>query len=213
MNYDSLLTVRNNSDNVIYHFGANSQRWLIKPGELKYIPFEAVILVMGDPRSGPEPIRLVPEGGGIPTFIPSRRDEIKRLSTKHGAYTDDVDAPAAPTEKGNPPEPSLRQRMPNVTVTNMDESDEPIVFPVDDPFCTTYTPMEIDQSQVALLTRQIKTMERQMAAWQATLNQSNGAAPDLSHPSVLNTDAEVDEDSPTPVTRPQARPRPTTATG
>lgn len=202
--YDALLSVKNNHESNRYMFALNSQRWIVPPGGVAYIPFDAVVRSMGDPRSGPEAQRISNELGGQVSFVPARRDEIKRLSTLYGAYTEDVDAPSAPAHMGEPAGPSLRQRIPVVTVTNMDNGD-PIIFPVDDPTCTKFTAPDSDTSAMASMLRQMESMRRQIATMEAQV------AGQASHPteptSTLPAAAEVDEDTPMPVTRPRPRPQ------
>lgn len=197
MPYDTLLKVQNNSTDKQYMFAHNSQRWIIKPGAIAYVPFEAVLRSLGDPRTGPQPTRQTPEGGGKPMIIPARQEEINRLATLYGTYTLDVDAP--PQDGG----PTLRQRMPDVTVTNMDD-ETPILFPCDDPHCTKYLPAEEDQSVMANMTRQLERMKRQQIEMENILKNANLLPGKASAAEPM--DDGVDEDSPTPVrTTPRQR--------
>lgn len=170
MDYDSLLSVENTSEDITYFFAYNSQRFSVKPGKTSLIPFHAVVVSMGDPRSGPEVQRIVPEGGGIAIQIPSRQMEIKRLSVVYGTYTEDVSTPSFVEHTNGE---CLLDRIPKVIIKNLDEED-PITFPCDDPNCERFTPEDQDKTQNAVLLRQIESMRKKQAIMEQILKASNG---------------------------------------
>lgn len=176
MEYDELLRVHNNTDQTIeFRFASRTHR--VKPNQDQFVPFEAVVISLGDPRSGPQPARIPLDSGGFLT-IPGRKSELRRLSTVYGTY--DEENPASIKEVWN---------YPHVTVTNM-EGDEPIVFPADDPECSQFDPMEVDQSQMAALQRQAEKMRRQLIVLE---QQVKGAK--LNEDSTVAAD-QIEEDTP-----------------
>lgn len=146
MEYDSLLKVVNNDESETVIFGYANQVYAIKPGRTGLVPFEGVCIKLGDPRSGPEVTKIVTDDGRK-FMIPNRSSEMRRLSVLYGVYDQDrVD--------------SILAAMPNVSVTNLDDDAEPIVFPASDPNCSRFTPMDVDQSQMAMMQRQLEKMQR-----------------------------------------------------
>lgn len=170
MDYDSLLSVENKSEDLTYFFAYNSQRFSVKPGKTSLIPFDALRLAMGDPRSGPEVSRITPEGGGVAIQIPSRKDEIRRLSVLYGIYTEDI---STPSFVDNTNGETLMDRIPKIVVKNLDD-EEAIVFPCDDPLCERFTPEDQDKSQVAVMQRQLESMRRKQAVMEQIIKASNG---------------------------------------
>ena len=188
--YDSLLKVTNNSSDKRYMFAANSQRWLLGPGQTNFIPFDAVIRSMGDPRSGPQPIRITGQGGRA-TVIPSRREEIARLHVLYGTYGEGVDTVNAEGDR-------LIDAIPDITAWNMGDDETPITFPCSDPDCTNLSTDDQDQSQQAVLMREMEKMRRQMAVYDEMMRQA-GLAGTPGLPESQTPKEEIDEDSPTPV--------------
>lgn len=167
MDYDSLLRVTNHSDErVVFMF--NSQRFIVPPQGEAYISFDAVIRSMGDPRSGLQQQKIEVEGG-MPVFIPSRQQELQRLSTLYGCYTETVDAPCAVEGSHGK---SLLQMLPNITATNIDDQD-PIVFPAQDPDCTQFAPISTDTTQMAVMQRQLEKLRRNQILLEQQLKQKN----------------------------------------
>lgn len=146
MEYDSLLKVVNNDESETVIFGYANQVYPIKPGRTGLVPFEAVKIKLGDPRTGPEVTKLTLDNG-TKIAIANRSSEMRRLSVLYGIYDQDrVD--------------DILAAMPNVTVTNLEDDSTPIVFPAQDPKCTNFTPMDVDQSQMAMMQRQLEKMRR-----------------------------------------------------
>jgi len=186
--YDSLLQVTNDSENSTYLFSFNSQRVSIPPGQTRLVPFDAVINRLGDPRSGPIRSRIQPEEGGIPIDVPSRYEEICRLAIIYGLYTDNVNAPS---HIDSAERQTLLDVIPRVTVSNpADDSPEPIIFPCDDPFCDRFSPDTTDQSQNAMLQRQLDAMRKKMIVMEQVLKQHPA------NPITGQTGEQVAEDTP-----------------
>lgn len=198
-NYDSLLRVTNleSVGGKTFLFSFNSQRWILAPGKTNFIPFDAVIRSMGDPRSGPQQIKVTGNGGRA-TIIPSRSEEIKRLGVLYGTYGESV-------ESKNPEHgESLLDRIPNISVWNM-EDDDPITFPHADPNCQNFLPSDDDQSQQALLMVEMQKMRRQMALYEEMMRAAgvNGAA-DIPQ-AEANEDVDEDQPGPAPTQQPRVR--------
>lgn len=195
MNYDSLIRIINNEPPTgrTYRFAFNSQRWTLKPGQQNYLPFDAVIRSMGDPRSAPEPTKVIGQGGRS-TIIPSRTQELQRLSVLYGVYGETIDSVDGDSGK------TLLDMIPNVTGFNMEDSEE-ITFPYMDPTCSNQEPDADDISQTAILFREMEKMRRQMMVYEEILKQNNPQfAADAD-----SSGAEVDEDTPSPVRRPTSQ--------
>lgn len=193
MNYDSLLKVTSNEpdDGPTHVFAYDSQRFVLRPGKSSMVTFDALIRSMGDPRSGPQPQQIHPEGGNA-INIPSRRDELKRLSVMYGTYSDAIDTPSHIGVSGvDGPGPTLIERIPKISATNLDE-DDLIIFPSDDPECTSYTPEDTDKSSMAVMQRQLEALRRKSSVMEQLLKQATGN----SASEILEESGEVTEDTP-----------------
>lgn len=69
------------SERAILHY--NSVPFIVEPGDIEPVPFEAVANWCGDPRAAEEP-QVIKVQGGDTRYIPSRYDERKRLRLLHG---------------------------------------------------------------------------------------------------------------------------------
>jgi len=200
MQYDSMLRVENNSPTLSYIFSFNSKRYIIPPQRTAFVDFDALVVGLGDPRSGPEPSHWVIEGREKPVPIPSRKEELTRLGVQYGVYTTHPDTPASPYFEDVAGR-TLRDMMPDVTVYNMSDN-EPIVFPIDDPDCNKYLPPETDLSTVASLQRQVEALGRQQAILREQLRQAS-----TGEMALPLEDLPTDSPSPTPPpTRRQPQP-------
>lgn len=65
----------------ILHY--NSVPFIVEPGDIEPVPFEAVANWCGDPRAAEEP-QVIKVQGGDTRYIPSRYDERKRLRLLYG---------------------------------------------------------------------------------------------------------------------------------
>lgn len=198
MEYDSMLRVKNLSPTLTYTFSYNSQRAIIGPGKTGLATFDALVVALGDPRSGPESTQIYEDGRQRPITIPSRKDELVRLGILYGLYTTHPDHRASEyyTDVAGL---TLRDVMPHVEVYNID-SEEPLIFPIDDPDCAHYLPQDTDMSAVAALQRQVEQLGRQQAILQERLRQTQSG--DLDTPP-----EELPEDTPAPDPNLTRRPR------
>lgn len=116
---EGMLRVHNNSSDpvfVTYH----SRTFRIAPNSDGFVPFTVVQYYFGDPRSSRErtSIKLGADKVG---FIPSREEELNRLSILYGLY----DANAID---------EMRNRVPKLTVYSVEDGEQ-VVLPLDDPKC------------------------------------------------------------------------------
>lgn len=147
MEYDSLLKVTNNRKEIVIFMWAKS-KYICPPEGTIFVPFDAVVSKLGDPRSGPTEAEIKLEGGSV-LRVPARSAEMKRLAVSTGVFNPrDVEAIIA--------------KLPDVTVTNMD-SDEPIVFPAVDPECAEFVPVSQNKSEIAAMQRQLDKQRRTLA--------------------------------------------------
>lgn len=190
MNYDSLLKVEN-VDEVTHLFSWNGQAFPIRAGQTSLVSFDALVVALGDPRSGPQPTAIIPEAGGVSIQIPARRDEIKRLNTYYGVYTEGVNDPSyLDGQEGV----TLADRLPKVKVYSLDPEDgeDPIIFPCDDPTCDRFVQADGDKSQVGIMQRQLEAMRRKQAILEQMVKAQNGNAV----AEELGSGTEVTEDTP-----------------
>lgn len=112
-----LLTVRND-DSVPWKFEWDRRQWVLKPGQVTYIPFPAVVNKLGDPRSveGTR-IRYYSADSQTRGIIPSRYETLCSLFAAYGIRGENVDA--------------LVDFAPKVTVTTM--QGQPVTFPCQNP--------------------------------------------------------------------------------
>jgi len=88
---DTILKVTN-IDDVDWEFKWNRTRYLLKRGETKFIPFEAVKIKMGDPRSIPDMVTRFNSDDGHHGVIPTRYDSLVTLFAHYGIANEDIGA-------------------------------------------------------------------------------------------------------------------------
>ena len=128
----------------------------MKPGETRMLPFEFVSTYFGDPRSGPERLKIKDSEGAV-IRIPTRPEELKRIAVIYGVYTR---------------QDLLPEYVPNVTITTMDG--EEVFTPAVDPegvFVYGHVSDNEQSHDVATilsnLQRRINELEKQAAAYEA----------------------------------------------
>jgi hypothetical protein len=151
---DSLYIVTNDDDHPV-EFAFNRQSVTLTPGQSGMVPFEAIVEKLGDPRSGPQTVRLMVNG--MPAGqIASREWWIKRLATYYGTYD-----PAHPEE--------IVAKMPKVTIKTLEGEDPNFSFPCSDPDCKYLQPDNINQSTEENLRRELEEMKRRQKALESLL--------------------------------------------
>ena len=111
-----------NIDNVTWAFGWARKKWVVKPGETDFIPFPAVVLALGDPRSEVGNMLSYSSDDGTRGVVLPRYDELCRLFARYGIEQENVDA--------------LVDFAPRLRVETM--AGEPVIFPAQDPDMVAY---------------------------------------------------------------------------
>jgi hypothetical protein len=123
------LVVVTNQGNSAFTITYDNKNYVLTPQKDAYVPFAAVCLWFGDPRSTGQ-IQVL-GGEENPQVVPSRDEEVRRLSVKYGHQVGGVDEYL----KGEVP----NSPVPKVIVRTLDSKD-PIPTVLDDPSGTTTTP-------------------------------------------------------------------------
>jgi len=79
-----------NVDNVAWEFGWDRRKYLIQPGETGFIPFPAVVIKMGDPRSAIDVVTRFNSEDGQRGIIPTRHDSLVTLFAHYGISNENV---------------------------------------------------------------------------------------------------------------------------
>ncbi len=166
----------------------NSRTFRGQPGQDMFVPFPLAALHFGDPRT--EPIRKpISIGDNKFGYIPSRHEEITRLSILYGIYNEnDVEG--------------IKARMPDITGYTI-EDNEQIIFPLDDPKCLLQSDPETADEKNFLET-QLHAMKQQMFIMQQMLDNRNNEQSertallpeDRQVKTSLSDESGVEEDSP-----------------
>jgi hypothetical protein len=85
-----------NRDDKVHVFGWNHKTFVIEPGESKFVPFEALVDVMGDPRSMEREVQKYTDGQGGKGMVMQRSFELARLFTRYavgGSHLEDTTDP------------------------------------------------------------------------------------------------------------------------
>ena len=114
---NDLVTVTNDDD-VTWDFMWDRKRYLVKPGDHAHIPFPAVVMKMGDPRSMPNQRVRFTDHTGRHGFVQERHEELRRLMARYGVRQESVE--------------DLMAFAPKITVRTVDTG-QLVTFPVQDP--------------------------------------------------------------------------------
>lgn len=155
---DGMVRLHNETDEPIaLMYGLRVFR--IQPNKDAFVPFPLMCYHMGDPRTKMEPVRM-PLGDKV-TFLPTREQEITRLSVLYGTY--------------NPNDTALIiSRQPKVTGYRIDGDSERFIFPCEDPKCLLSLDIEtIDQN--SFLEDQLHSLKNQVLIMQQMLDNKNNA--------------------------------------
>jgi hypothetical protein len=107
-----------NLDDVAWEFRWDRRKYLIKPGAEGYVPFPAVCIKMGDPRSAPDVVTRFNTDDGQRGIIATRHDVLCSLFAHYGIGNEDVGA--------------LVEWGPKLEVRTM-EDDLEVQFPIQNP--------------------------------------------------------------------------------
>lgn len=115
---ESTILKVTNTDDVDWEFGWDRIKYLVRRGETKFVPFPALVLKMGDPRSMPDIVTRFNSEDGQRGIIPTRYDSLCTLFACYGIANEDIG--------------DLVDFAPRVEVRTMDE-DLLIQFPSQNP--------------------------------------------------------------------------------
>lgn len=94
-----------NEEKVTVLFRWARKAYACKPGEVTFVPFEALVNQLGDPRSVPGEVLSFDDGNGVKGVVLSRYEELTRLFAMYGIEQENVD--------------NLVQKAPKLTVRTM----------------------------------------------------------------------------------------------
>jgi hypothetical protein len=81
-----------NQDDVEWEFRWDRRKYMVKPGETGYVPFPAVCIKMGDPRSAPDTVTRFNTEDGQRGIVATRHDVLCSLFAHYGIGNEDVNA-------------------------------------------------------------------------------------------------------------------------
>jgi hypothetical protein len=169
---DDLFQMTNLEDHPL-RFTVASKTYAVGPGQTVYVPFDLVRLYFGDPRSGVME-RTYKDEQGNRMHIPSRANELKRLTVWHGVAQRGNDIKAKAEKEGTalPPLPTLEDVAPKVKL--VDDAGNEIQSVVTDPtgkeVVETVANLNDPASLAAEVARQRQVLERLEAQSQALQN-------------------------------------------
>jgi hypothetical protein len=152
--------------------GWDNREYTILRGKKAIVPFEAMVLRFGDPRSGENIQSIKTPGGGVNGWIPDRKSEVARLRLLWGAHADnypkfdDIDVP-------------------NVRVYDL--NNEPIATVMEDPEGKESIPVTQTESEKDAM---YELLDRQQAQIDA-LRRELGVTDEISTESELPSDDEL----------------------
>jgi hypothetical protein len=79
-----------NIDTVPWEFGWDRRKYLIKPHETGFVPFPAVVIKMGDPRSAPDVVTRFNSEDGQRGIIATRHEVLCSLYAHYGIGNEDM---------------------------------------------------------------------------------------------------------------------------
>lgn len=196
--YDTLLRVHNfgparelfewNNQKFYVPAAKTTKSGDVAPGEA-YVSFDAVVNRLGDPRSQQGDAVIRNDDGSVRVRVVARESELRRLHIMYGTYSENHG--------------DLIPLIPNIRAWNMDDDpddSEPIIFPVEDPHCDRFAPDDIDESQLAIMQRQLDKLRRTQQILEQQLSQSASG-----RVATEEDNAEVDTDEADTIVRPTAR--------
>lgn len=162
---NDLLGVKNLGDEDI-HWKVDGQAVNIPAGKAKTVPFDAVRIHLGDPRSG-EASRVVTDGRER-VRLPARSDEYARLMTLYGAGVRQLVA----NQAGAPITLTLEDVAPKCAVTTIDG--EKVDTVVSDPTGENPAPVPVELDSEEALKAQLLQLQRQQEATENRLRELEG---------------------------------------
>lgn len=166
---NDLLAVTNVGETDI-NWKVDGQPVNIAAGKAKTVPFDAVRIHLGDPRSG-EASRIVVDGRER-VRIPARKDEYQRLMTYYGAGVRQLLA----NQKGEPINLTLADVAPKCEVATIDGDKVDTV--VSDPDGDNPAPVPVELDSEEALKAQLLQLQRAQEATEARIKELEGTPSD-----------------------------------
>ncbi len=152
-----VLSVKNDDTQAV-EFAWNRRRWVVEPGQTKSVPFEAIVNVLGDPRSDDLPA-VYNDGNGNSGQVMRRGDELGRLFARYGVWFED---------RGE-----LVKAAPKLVVTHP-ENDYRIQFPAFDPEMEPYPVLNVGEKELTGQRRALDSVMSENAQMRKELERMNG---------------------------------------
>lgn len=163
-----------NQDPYPHTFKWGGKKYVLEPEKKVPVPFEAMVLWAGDPRSA-DSMRSFREGASV-SFIPDRDSEVRRLTVKYGGDNDRV--------------------FPKLSFKDLD--DNKITTVIDDPEGKEVLTANVTVMQNEEQAEKIKALEDKLARVMATLEGTpagHAANPDTPEPVNTESSSEIPEDT------------------
>ncbi len=164
------LKVTNRSGSETYVFAWNRKGYVIEPGESKFVLFEALVDVMGDPRSMDEEVQRYTDGNGNSGIVMQRAFEMDRLFARYavlGSHLHDTKDP-----KTGQVVSGLLAKTPHVEVETL--NGERVIFPASRPDMLPFPLHNVDERNIRTDTTQaLDKLEAENAEMRSALTDLN----------------------------------------
>jgi len=145
-----------------WHFQWNRKHYVLAPGESAFVPFEALVDALGDPRSMDEPVPYN-DGNGDRGVILKRHDQLSGLFGRYAIRAESIEM--------------LMEAAPKLSVYTL--SDQRVVFPAMRPDMLPYPAPNVQEHRVDSSSRAItdrleaenEELRSRMARYEAMLEQ------------------------------------------
>lgn len=155
-----MLRVENHSKQPI-ELAWNRKRWVVAVGGQQFVLFEAIVNVLGDPRSTYEQNQHYDDGNGNRGMIQDRYSELTRLMARYGIREERLRTFVSP-ETGVEL-PGLLDVVPDLRVYTLDGT--PIIFPAHDPDRLPYPVTNVGKKALnADVARQLQQQQAEIDA-------------------------------------------------
>jgi len=152
-----VLSVKNDDSKPV-EFAWNRRRWVVEPGATKSVPFEAIVNVLGDPRSDDRPA-VYDDGNGNKGQVMRRGDELGHLFARYGIQFED--------------RKELTRAAPKLVVSHP-ETGYRINFPAFDPEMDAYPVLNVGERDVTGQRRALDGVMAENAQMRQELERMNG---------------------------------------
>src|SRR5208282_2658792 len=133
-----------NRDTKVHVFGWNTKSYVVEPGESKFVAFEALVDVMGDPRSMESEFQRYNDGNGGQGVVMQRSFELDRLFCRYavlGSHLDDQRDP-----KTGEVTAGLLSKTPRIECETL--NGERVIFPASHPDMDPLPVHNIDERKI-----------------------------------------------------------------